>query len=355
MKIAIINNKQAARKELIRIATQTGQHDLAWSTSSGERAIDFCQSVRPDLILMDPLVRDMDGVQVIRQIMAKSPCAILIVTGSVEQRSDIVFDALGAGAIDAVDTPILNTTAYHQAEQILLRKIAMVELLTRDSHLLRVDDMDGSLNPLTCPACDNLIIIGCSSGGPEALARLLGDLPQEFQSPVIVIQHVDAAFAAGLAKWLNVKSTLPVKLIEDGDQPVPGKVLVAATNSHLVMSPEGNLKYSHEPTDTFYRPSVDVFFRSVAKHWSHSVTAILLTGMGKDGANGMLELRKKGAYTIAQDEATSAVYGMPKAAVELGAATEILPISRIGGVLVSNNLVNNHTASAAPGMAVPES
>lgn len=350
MKIAIINNKQAARKELIRIATQTGEHDLAWSTSSGERAIDFCQSVRPDLILMDPLVRDMDGIQVIRQIMAKSPCAILIVTGSVEQRCEVVFDAMGAGAVDAVDTPILNTTAHHEAEQMLLRKIAMVELLTRDSQWPPTDVMDGSLNPINSPAHDNLVVIGCSSGGPEALARLLGDLPQGFQSPVIVIQHVDAAFATGLAKWLNVKSSLPVKLIRDGDRPLPGKVLLAATNSHLVMSTDGCLKYSSEPTDTSYRPSVDVFFRSVAEHWSRSVTAILLTGMGKDGANGMLELRQKGAYTIAQDEKTSAVYGMPKAAVELGAATEILPIDDIAGVLLSTNAV-----SATPGVALPQS
>jgi two-component system response regulator WspF len=161
---------------------------------------------------------------------------------------------------------------------------------------------------------------------------------------------VDAAFATGLAKWLNVKSALPVKLIEDGDQPLPGKVLLAATNRHLVMSPDGYLKYSQDPTDTFYRPSVDVFFRSVAKNWPYSVTAILLTGMGKDGANGMLELRQKGACTIAQDEATSAVYGMPKAAVELGAATEILPIDRIADVLVSN-----HTAGATLGVALSES
>ena len=340
MKIAIINNKQAARKELIRIVTQSGEHELAWSTSSGERAIEFCRSVKPDLILMDPLVRDMDGIMVIRQIMARTPCAILIVTGSVEDRSDIVFDAMGAGAIDAVNTPILNTSQYDQAELLLTKKIAMIKTLTRDLPPTPAEYIKGKLNPLNRPAQYNLIIIGCSSGGPEALAQLLGDLPQGFQSPIIIIQHVDAAFATGLAKWLNVKSVLPVKLIEEGDMPVPGKALLAATNSHLVMSPDGYLKYSHEPADTSYRPSVDVFFRSVAKNWSHSVTAILLTGMGQDGAKGMLELRQKGAYTIAQDEATSAVYGMPKAAVEMGAAVDVMSIERIAGILMKTHSVN---------------
>ena len=195
MKIAIINNKQAARKELIRIVTQSGEHELAWSTSSGERAIEFCQSVKPDLILMDPLVRDMDGVAVIRQIMARTPCAILIVTGSVEDRSDIVFDAMGAGAIDAVNTPILNTTQYDQAELLLTKKIAMIKTLTRDLPTTPDEYIKGKLNPLNGPAQSNLIIIGCSSGGPEALAQLLSDLPQGFQSPIVIIQHVDAAFA----------------------------------------------------------------------------------------------------------------------------------------------------------------
>ncbi|MGD8558530.1 MAG: chemotaxis-specific protein-glutamate methyltransferase CheB [Gammaproteobacteria bacterium] len=341
MKIAIINNKQAARKELIRIVTGARKYELAWSTSSGERAIDFCRTIRPDLILMDPLVRDMDGIEVIRKIMDISPCAILIVTGSVEQRSDVVFDAMGAGAIDAVDTPILHTSVHDQAEQILLRKIGMLEHLTRDMQRSSVEFGNGSLDPVDGPARDNLVIIGCSSGGPEALARILGDLPQGFQSPIVVIQHVDAAFATGLAKWLNVKSALPVTLIEDGAEPVPGQVLLAATNRHLMITADGYLKYSDEPSDMLYRPSVDVFFKSVATHWPHAVTAILLTGMGRDGAAGMLELRKMGAMTIAQDEKSSAVYGMPKAAVELGAAKEVLPIERIARVLVNNNTVES--------------
>ena len=144
---------------------------------------------------------------------------------------------------------------------------------------------------------------------------------------------MDAAFAPGLAKWLNMKSVLPVELARGGDDLVPGRVLVAATNRHLVLSNEGKLAYSDNPADSIYRPSVDVFFESVARNWKQSVTAIILTGMGKDGAKGMLELHRKGAYTIAQDQFSSAVFGMPKAAIELGAATEVLPIHRIAGVL----------------------
>jgi two-component system response regulator WspF len=334
MKVAIINNKQLARKELIRIVTMTGEHELAWSTSSGISAIKFCKSVRPDLILMDPLVRDMDGISVIRQIMAETPCAILVVTGSIEDQSEIVFGAMGAGAIDAVNTPILDSSEHDEAVETLQRKMALISVLARDIQDIPVNHMRGELNPMHSPAEKNLVAIGCSSGGPEALAVVLSQLPKDFQSPIVVIQHVDAAFAPGLAKWLNVKSALPVELAKEGDLPTHGKVYLAATNNHMLVSPQGRLVYSHEPADTSYRPSVDVFFKSVADNWRHSVTAILLTGMGKDGARGLLELRRKGAYTIAQDKGTSAVYGMPKAALELDAAVDVLPLNRIAAALV---------------------
>lgn len=335
MRIAIINNKQAARKSLIDIVSQSADHEVVWSTSSGVRASQFCKAVRPDLILMDPLLRDIDGISVIRQIMSESPCAILIVTGSVEDRHEEVFSALGAGAIDAVNTPILDSDNYDLAASTLLKKIAMIEILNRDSPVLPDHLSGNSMSPDNRPADDNLIVIGCSSGGPEALAQLLGYLPEGFQSPIVVVQHVDAAFAPGLAKWLNVKSALPVALAREGDEVAPGKVLVAATNNHLVLLSSGKLAYRNDPVDSSYRPSVDVFFESVAQNWNHSVTAIILTGMGRDGARGMLELQQKGALTIAQDKFSSAVYGMPKAAVDLGAATEILSIDRIADVLMS--------------------
>ncbi len=333
MKVAIINNKQAARRELIRIVGQASDHEVVWSTSSGASAIEFCKAVKPELILMDPLVRDMDGIKVIRQIMAETPCAILIVTGSIDDRHEMVFDALGAGAIDAVNTPILDSDNYEMAASALLKKISIIHVLTRDDVVLPQSQYNESLSPQDRPLDKNLVVIGCSSGGPEALAELLGNLPKGFQSPIVVVQHVDAAFAPGLAKWLNVKSPVPVELAREGDELLPGRVLVAATNSHLVMSEEGRLGYSDEPSDSSYRPSVDVFFESVARNWKQSVTAIILTGMGRDGSKGLLELHRKGAYTIAQDKFTSAVFGMPKAAIESGAAIDVLPINRIADAL----------------------
>ena len=346
MRIAVLNNKKAVRKQLTNIIAGCLCHELAWSAETGHEAKAMCLNELPDLLLMDPLIRDTAGVDVIHHIMKFTPCPILIVTGSVEERSEIVFDALAAGALDAVNTPLANSVNYQQLEKNLLRKISIIEVLTKEPEVAELDTMDVCLNPNSGRPEKNIIAIGCSSGGPDALARLLSNLPQDFQSPILVIQHVDAEFVPGLAQWLNLKSTLPVELMVSGTMPMPGKVLLSATNMHLVMTPAGLLEYCAEPAGTPYKPSVDVFYKSLAQHWKHSVTAILLSGMGSDGAHGMLELRCKGAYTIAQDEATSTVYGMPKAAFELGAVIDVLPIHRIANALSANCRGIGNTVSA---------
>jgi chemotaxis response regulator CheB len=178
-----------------------------------------------------------------------------------------------------------------------------------------------------------LVAIGSSAGGPAALAKVLGGLPRDFPAAVVIVQHVDERFAIGMAGWLNQISTLPVRVIEEGDPPVPGTVLIASTRDHLVLKSTDRLGYVPDPADLVYRPSVDVFFQSVAKEWRGDVVGVLLTGMGRDGAVGLKTLREKGWHTIAQDRASSAVYGMPKAAAELEAAVEILALDRIGSRL----------------------
>jgi chemotaxis response regulator CheB len=180
-----------------------------------------------------------------------------------------------------------------------------------------------------------LVAIGASSGGPAALATLLAGLPKDFQAAVIVVQHVDEHMAANMADWLGQQSPLPVRVAAEGDRPVPGSVLLAATNDHLVLKSAERLGYSPEPRDYVYRPSVDAFFQSVSRLWRGDVVGVLLTGMGRDGALGLKALRDQGRHTITQDEASSAVYGMPKAAAKIGAAVDILPLNRIASRLVT--------------------
>jgi two-component system response regulator WspF len=179
----------------------------------------------------------------------------------------------------------------------------------------------------------DLVILGCSTGGPQILIDILSTFPKNFPAAFIVIQHMNQQFTPGLVSWMDSKISLPVHIAGNGAIPEPGKVLIACTDDHLVMTPRLTLRYSEEPKENFYHPSVDVFFFSVAKYWPSAGIAALLTGMGKDGAEGLLALRKLNWYTIAQDQDSSIVYGMPKAAAQLGAATDILPSNMIGGAI----------------------
>jgi two-component system response regulator WspF len=171
-----------------------------------------------------------------------------------------------------------------------------------------------------------LLVVGASTGGPKAVSDLLLPLPRDWNVATLVVQHVDVAFAQGLARWLGDRTGRAVRVAEHGQRPEAGDVLLAGTNDHLVLSKGRLLEYQAEPRDVFFRPSVDVFFESVAEHWPQTGVALLLTGMGRDGARGLLKLRSRGWHTVAQDQATSVVWSMPKAAIDAGAACETLPI-----------------------------
>jgi two-component system response regulator WspF len=184
------------------------------------------------------------------------------------------------------------------------------------------------------PARAPLVLLGASTGGPNALAVVLAGLPKTWDASIIIVQHVDAAFAPGLAQWLGEKASRRVTLVTPGGTPVPGETILAATNDHLFMDAAHRLRYVAEPVDLTYRPSVDVFFSSVAKNWSGPGVAVVLTGMGRDGAAGLLKLRREGWLTLAQDEATCVVWGMPRAAAEVGAAVQVLPVEAIAPAIV---------------------
>ncbi|WP_308737830.1 chemotaxis protein CheB [Nostoc sp. 'Peltigera membranacea cyanobiont' N6] len=222
---------------------------------------------------------------------------------------------MGYGALDAINTPIFGDDG-------LLNKIAAIaRLIGKSSHRRSLPvHHSKSLPPL--------IVIGASTGGPQALTTILSQFPQDFPAAVIVVQHIDAQFVQGFAAWLNEQIPLPVQLAIAASTPQPAKVLIAGTNLHLVMRPDLTLGYDKEPLLS-YRPSVDVFFNSVAKNWTGKGVGTLLTGMGGDGAQGLKQLREAGWHTIAQDLKTCVVYGMPKVAVELKAAVEVLPVEAI--------------------------
>ncbi|PTT77640.1 chemotaxis response regulator protein-glutamate methylesterase, partial [Pseudomonas sp. HMWF010] len=278
----------------------------------------------------DMLMPGMNGVEATRRIMHDTPCAILIVTADVERNLTQVFDAMGAGALDVVAVPSLGPQQLLDGAAIR-RKIHNIAWMIGHK-------ASGSVTSAPAKTSDlrdkRLVAIGASAGGPASLVELLQQIPAKFPASIVLVQHVDEVFAAGMAQWLASESHLPVRLAQDGELLQPGEVLLAGANNHLYLTPEGRLVYRREPADQVYRPSIDVFFNSVATHWCGDAIGVLLTGMGRDGACGLKQMRERGFHTIAQDQASCAVYGMPKAAAALEAAVEILPLDKIAPCLV---------------------
>jgi chemotaxis response regulator CheB len=276
---------------------------------------------------MDLFMPKLDGVEATRQIMTATPCAIVIATNQAQDHTSEVFAAMGVGALDVVNIPTFTDTDIINGAPELLAKIETINRLLGAPN--RPKPMPTSLPRVILRRAEKLIAIGSSAGGPSALTTILAALPGDFPASVVIVQHVDKQFAPGLTAWFATHTKLQVRVAAEGDRLEPGIVYLAGRDRHLVLISPTQLGYVTQPLQTSYCPSVDVFFRSVAKVWRGKAVGVLLTGMGRDGAEGLKALRDAGHHTIAQDKITSAVYGMPKAAAELDAATDILALDKI--------------------------
>jgi two-component system, chemotaxis family, response regulator WspF len=337
MRIGIVNDMGLAREALRRVVLSSSEHTVVWTASDGDEAIALAREDRPDLILMDLCMPGTDGVEATRRIMGESPCAILVVTATISGNLSKVYQAMGYGALDAIDTPTLGTRGDLAGAALLLHKVEIInQLIGKPAERPRYRQSSAaSMSPTSFvsrveeSSFEPLVVMGASTGGPHALAEVLSRLPATLAATIIIVQHVDAAFAPGLGHWLTEQARRPVTMITEGHRPDARQVLLSGTDDHLLLGEDHRLHYSVEPRTVCYRPSVDVFFDSVARNWRRPGVAALLTGMGRDGARGLLQLRELGWRTIAQDESSSVVWGMPKAAAEIGAAEEILPLARI--------------------------
>ena len=323
MKIAIVDESRRAAL-LSRAVLLGADHEVVWVADTDAALLDLCAGGAPDLVLVNVDLPSVDGLAAIHRIVRDARGAVLVtVAGQADPAR--VFEAIGHGALDAV---ALNDAGDAAAlAGVLLPKIAAIarwigkQVGKRPVPPGAADD----------PAAHRLIAIGASAGGPAALSVVLRGLPRTLPAGIVVVQHLGEDFTAGVAEWLQRSTGLDVRVARDGDRPAAGTVLVAGGNEHLVFTSGDRLGYTPEPREKIYRPSIDVFFESLCRLWRGSAVGVLLTGMGRDGAQGLQALRAHGCHTIAQDEATSAVYGMPKAAAALNAAVDILPLHAIAG------------------------
>lgn len=328
MRVGIISERSLTAEALSRTILLRSTHEVHWIADSTATAVSLCAVQTPDVVLMAPPFVAIDGVDVTRRIMSESPCPILIVTESLGGNAGFVLDAIGVGALGHVDVPPLGSAGPWDGAKALFARIDTISRLTE-----RPSAGNGKSKRVAPLRSELLVAIGASAGGPQALATVLRSLPVDFPAPIIIVQHVDHEFVPGMASWLSEQSGRRVTVAQEGERPSKNHVLVAGATGHLTFKGSMRLGYTAEPREASYCPSVDVFFQSAARLWHGPVIGVLLTGMGKDGAAGLKALRDKGHYTIAQDEATSAVYGMPKAAAALDAAVDVLPLDRIAAKL----------------------
>lgn len=332
MKIAIANDLKLACELLNNLIQKKTKHKIIWTACDGQDAVEKCLQNKPDILLMDLLMPKLNGAEATREIMRKAPCAILIVTANIAGNVSLVFEAMGAGALDVVKTPSFDINTCEVETQDLLKKIEIMASLIENSSK---EDISTSLPGETLlpgHSAPPLLLIGASTGGPIAIRKILSTLDSDFPYATVVLQHIDHEFAEGLVSWLQEESPLAVSLVKGESELKAGGVYVAGKNTHLVLTPRMRLNYLPEASFStlLNKPSIDIFFNSVARVSGLKGIACLLTGMGSDGAQGLLNLKNIGFDTIIEDSSTAVVYGMPRAARELNADKFCLPIGLIG-------------------------
>jgi two-component system chemotaxis response regulator CheB len=339
IKVLIVDDSATSRKKLIHLIQAAPDMEVAGEAENGKQAIVKTHELRPDVIAMDLFMPEMDGLDATREIMLDCPTPIVIVTGSIERyETDVAFDAMQRGAL-AVH-PKLDVNADPAAAVRLigtLRAMAGVQVIHHWNRPHKRSAVPAAplREEVRFDETPEIVVIASSTGGPAALCSILRILPRDFPVPVAIAQHITPDFSAPLSRWIDMETPLTVTLARDSERPQPGHVYIAPGDAHLLFSKRGRFVLDPDRARASYIPSGDLLLGSAAEAFKARAIGVVLTGMGRDGARGLLAMREAGAYTIAQDEKTCVVYGMPHEAAMIGAARRVLPLPQIGPALLS--------------------
>jgi two-component system chemotaxis response regulator CheB len=330
VRVLIVDDSAVTREVLTALLNSDPGIRVIGRASTGAEAVELTATLRPDLVTMDLMMPGMDGMEATRRIMARNPTPVLFLSSFFDKEGTYSrADAIAAGALDVVEKPALMPDwRYHNAAGKLVAKVKALAKVPVIAHIhgarkLLAQEASQS-ESFTGPAAD-VVAIGASSGGPRVIEALLSSLPSTFALGIVVIQHMTDGFTTSMLRWLQERCALQIKVAEEGDAVVPRRVLFTPETSHMVVGIGGRVHLSDAEPVNGHRPSVDVTFQSVARVYGARSAGVLLTGMGSDGARGLLAIRLAGGVTMAQDEESSPIFGMPRAAIELGAAQQILP------------------------------
>jgi two-component system, chemotaxis family, protein-glutamate methylesterase/glutaminase len=352
VKVLLVEDSPIALEILQRILSASADVKVVGTAHNGKQALDMIPNTQPDVICVDLFMEKMDGLELTRQVMAKYPRPILVVSNAVQSTDqDNIFRLLQAGAVDVFPKPKTGSPSdYEKVRTTLIDKIRVlsgVRVFTkplRDTGVLKIAASPAIATVRNTPPINlrdmsqhkfKVLTIGASTGGPNAFGKILSHFPKNFPMPIICAQHISEGFLEGFVNWLNVHCSLKVKIAQAGEIPEKGAIYFAPETLHLEIDSRGKFAYSKDIQANAYRPSITTLFKSIARFYGDTCMAVLLTGMGNDGAEGMKAICDAGGLTIAQDESSSVIFGMPKEAIALGAARYVLPLSDIPSFLLN--------------------
>lgn len=341
IQVLVVDDSAVLRQSTRLILESDPSLKVIGEASNGADAVGMVSRLRPDVITMDIRMPKMDGMQAIERIMTENPVPIVVVTSTdLDREMGLSSQATKLGAVAVLQRPVgvavpeFKTFATKLIEQVKLMSTVKVVHRVRNVKPTPPDAVGKMPMPVLKPTVKTQIVaIGSSTGGPAALHKILSVIPADFPVPIVVVQHISFGFVQGLAQWLNDASPLKVKVAQVGEKVQPGTVYLAPDDNHMLVDQLSRIALSSADAIGGHRPAVTALFQSVAQSYGPAAIAAILTGMGADGAVGMKALCEAGAITIAQDEASCVVFGMPKEAIALGAVQQVVPLDRIAQIL----------------------
>ena len=365
IRVLIVDDSAVVRQSLTSILESDPQIEIMGTAADPIIAVKKIMKEVPDVITLDIEMPRMDGLTFLRKIMSQHPIPVVVISSLTSEGTEVAMKALEYGASEIIAKPAMNTAKFIQESKIMLCDAVKAASQAKLSRKKISTTPDITINPQPVPSgfsvppkfsadvilekasgasriisTDKIIVLGASTGGTEAIRALLRQLPERFPG-IAIVQHMPEGFTRSFANNLNSICNMEVKEAENNDKLYQGRVLIAPGNKHMLLKRVGKeyfVEVKDGPLVNRHRPSVDVLFRSAARYAGKNATGVLLTGMGNDGAKGLMELFETGAYTIAQDESSCVVFGMPREAIKLGAAKKILSLDSMPGFLISKYL-----------------
>lgn len=332
IKVLIVNDTVTLQQHLKRIIAADPECELIGIANDGIEGMEMASVKNPDVILMDIHMPRCDGMEATRRIMRSNPTPLIIVTATITKHMPHIYDCMANGALEVVRTPVNVVEGNNLVNRIKIANTFKsqitkpdIPLIVEHPHLRKTRFHNVS----RARPAHKIIVIGASTGGPNAIAEVIKHLPEDLNAGLIIVQHIDADFIPSLAEWFDMNSALTIQPALHHDSIGNGIGFVAARNENLLVTSDHRVTYEKASDEAIYAPSIDVTFHSIAKVYGANAIGVLLTGMGNDGAAGLKAIRDAGGHTIAQDESSSLIYGMPRVAAEMNAAEFVLPVKKI--------------------------